>query len=53
MDLVDWEKFFEGGSIYDQIYKMEIVEELMEAWDETIDNKKRVSFVSIQKKQRA
>ena len=28
---ISWQKFFEGSSMYKQIYSLEIIEELMEA----------------------
>ena len=47
---IDWEKFFSGSSIYEQIYNLEIIEELIEAG--TVgDECKRVTFVEIQKKE--
>ena len=48
---ISWEKFFEGGSMYKQIYNLEIIEELMEAGSTDGENQ-RVAFVEYQYKAR-
>ena len=50
-DEINWEKFFSGNTVYEQIYNLEIIEELMEAGS-VGDECKRVSFVEIMKKER-
>ena len=44
LDPIDWDKFFEGSSIFMQIYVLEIIEELMEA-ENAIGSTSRVAFV--------
>ena len=51
MDPINWDKFFQGSSIFMQIYILEIIEELMEAGNALGDNA-RVAFVEDQIKDR-
>ena len=47
--VINWKQFFEKGSMYKQIYNLEIIEELMEAGNAATDLK-RVAFVETQYK---
>ena len=47
---ISWQKFFEGSSMYKQIYNLEIIEELMEAGNTSGGEDKRVAFVEYQYK---
>jgi len=41
---IDWKKFFEGSSMYKQIYNLEIIEELMQDGS-SMEGDKRVANV--------
>ena len=45
---INWNEFFEQGSIYKQIYALDIIEELMESGS-NVEVNKRVQFVDYQK----
>ena len=46
-EVISWDKFFGSGSMYRQIYNLEIIEELMEAGNVISKDNKRVSFVEM------
>ena len=46
---INWAEFFEQGSIYKQIYALDIIEELMESGSNA-EVSKRVQFVDYQMK---
>ena len=46
---ISWDKFFEGSSIFMQIYILEIIEEIMEAGNVMGDNR-RIYYVGDQVK---
>jgi hypothetical protein len=49
LDKISWDKFFEGSSIFMQIYILEIIEEIMEAGNVMGDNR-RIYYVGDQVK---
>lgn len=48
---INWKQFFEGSSMYKQIYNLEIVEELMQDTN-AMEDDKRVAFVEYQYKKK-
>ena len=46
-EVISWDQFFGSGSMYRQIYNLEIIEELMEAGNVISKDNKRVSFVEM------
>ena len=46
---IDWKQFFEGDSMYKQIYNLEIIEELMQD-ENSMEGDKRVAYVEDQYK---